>query len=455
MYAILDIETTGGNSDKERITEIAVFIHDGEKVIREFQTLVHPEKQIPPYISQMTGITDRMVEKAPKFFEIAKQLIELTEGKVIVAHNAAFDYNFIKREYKNLGYDFKRKTLCTVKLSRKLIPGKKSYSLGKLCADLAIEITDRHRAGGDALATVKLFELLLATGADELKLKERSVDEAIDNLQLNLDKSWLKKIPEKTGVYYFFNESKELIYIGKSKNIKQRVYQHLSNENSKKAIEMKNHIADIDFEVTGSELVALLKESEEIKEFMPLYNRAQRRTLFNYGIFVSYNEFGYMSISPKKTTNSSLPLATFSSAIEAKNILYQLVEKFSLCQKLCGLYDSAEACFHYSIKKCSGACVGKEKAEDYNNRVKAGLKLFEQAHQNFLVIDKGKNTQEKSLVLVENGKYKGFGFTSIDNGLDSLETLRENIKPRKDNRDVQQIIKAYLRKNKVEKLLKF
>jgi DNA polymerase-3 subunit epsilon len=455
MYAILDIETTGGNSSKERITEIAVFIHDGTKVVEEFQTLVHPEKQIPPYISQMTGITDTMVAKAPKFYEIAKQLIELTEGKVIVAHNASFDYNFIKHEYKNLGYDFKRKTLCTVKLSRKLIPGKKSYSLGKLCSELGIEIHGRHRAGGDAEATVKLFEILLNTGEEELKLKSTSVDQAIDNLSLNLDKARLKNMPEKTGVYYFYNEVKELIYIGKSKNIKQRVYQHLSNENNKKAIEMKNNIADIDFEVTGSELVALLKESEEIKEFMPLYNRAQRRTLFNYGIFVSYNEYGYITMAPQKSSNSSLPLATFSSLIEAKNTLYQLVEKYDLCQKLCGLYDSQEACFHYSIKKCAGACLCKEDVDVYNKRAQKGLKLFEQANQNFLVIDAGVSSNEKALVLVENGRYKGFGYANLEYGNATLEELKEHIKFRKDNKDVQQIIKSYLRKNKVEKVIKF
>lgn len=455
MYAILDIETTGGNSANERITEIAVYIHNGEKVVEEFQTLIHPEKNIPPYISQMTGITDKMVENAPKFYEIAKHLIQLTEGKVIVAHNSSFDYNFIKREYKNLGYDFKRKTLCTVKLSRKLIPGKKSYSLGKLCAEIGIPINGRHRAGGDALATVQLFELLLKTGAKELIIDTKKKEEAITNLNLNLDKPWLNKLPEKTGVYYFFNEAKELIYIGKSKNIRQRVLQHLTNDSSKKAIEMKNNIADIDFELTGSELIELLKESEEIKKHKPLYNRAQRRTLFNYGIFVTYDAHGYISISPEKTGNSSLPLATYSSAIEAKNSLYRLVEKFNLCQKLCGLYDAPEACFHYGIKKCKGACIAKENIEEYNTRALAALKTFEQQHQNFLVIDEGKSQDEKSIILVENGRYKGFGFVELEYMQNNLDALKETIQHRQDNRDVQQIIKAYLRKNKVEKVVPF
>lgn len=455
MYAIIDIETTGGNPSNEKITEIAVFQHDGKRITDVFQTLIHPEKSIPPYISQITGITDSMVAHAPRFFEIAKQLIQLTEGRVFVAHNASFDYNFIKNEYRQLGYEFKRKTLCTVKLSRKLIPGKKSYSLGKLCAELGINIEDRHRAAGDARATVSLFEKLLASESAKLLIPGKKEDEAIDNLQLNLDKSWLKKLPEATGVYYFYNEVKELIYIGKSKNIRQRVLQHLTNDSSTKAIEMKNHIADIDFEITGSELVALLKESNEIKLHKPLYNRKQRRASFNYGVFVSYNEHGYLCISPEKSANSSLPLASFSSAAEAKNVLYQVVEKYGLCQKLCGLYDTAEACFHYSIKKCKGACIAVEEAIEYNKRVKDALKVFEQDFKNVLIIDRGISSQDKALILVENGKYKGYGYASTEFAANNPDQLKENIKTYPDNKDIQQILKSYLKNNKVEKLIRF
>lgn len=455
MYAIIDIETTGGSSQNEKITEIAVFIHDGEKVIDEFQTLIHPEKSIPPFISQMTGITNEMVENAPKFFEIAKKLIELTEGKIIVAHNSAFDYNFIRQEYKHLGYDFKRKTLCTVKLSRKLLPGKKSYSLGKLCSELGISIHGRHRAGGDAAATVQLFAILLKTGAKELQVPIDKYEKQLKELQLNFDKNLIAKLPEATGVYYFYNEEKKLIYIGKSKNIRQRVIQHLSNYSTKKAIEMKNSIADIDFETTGSELVALLKESEEIKIHQPIYNRSQRRSRFNYGLYVSYDSQGYIRLSHEKTVNSSLPLASYSSALEAKNSLHYLVDFYGLCQKLCGLYESSDACFHYGIKKCQGACIGLESVEAYNNRAKKALSQFEQQYKNFMVIDVGKNENEKALVLVENGKYKGFGFADVDMMNNNLELLKENILPRQDNRDVQQIIKNYLKNHKVQKLIRF
>ena len=455
MYAILDIETTGGNPRYERITEIAVFIHDGEKVVDEYQTLIHPERSIPAFISELTGITNEMVASAPKFYEIAKVLIELTEGKVIIAHNSSFDYNFIKQEYKNLGYDFKRKTLCTVRLSRKLLPGKKSYSLGKICNELGIKINGRHRAGGDALATVKLFELLLKQNPRFFNVSKDEANQAIDKLQISIDKAWLKKLPESAGVYYFYNSRKEIIYIGKSKNIKQRVLQHLSNESSKRAIEMKSQIDDIDYFVTGSELIALLKESEEIKLHKPFYNRKQRRSIFNYGIFPSYDERGYLCLLSQKTNNSAAPISIFSSLDETKKALFTLIEQYQLCQKLCGLYETENACFHYGIQQCYGACIGKEDTDSYNQRVKQAILKYAQKHNNFFVIDEGKSIDERSVVLFENGKYMGYGFVDASGPSLGFDDFKDCIQYFRDSRDVQQIVKQYLRDNKVEKIIPF
>ena len=159
MYAIVDIETTGGSPVKEKITEIAIYIHDGQKITNEFVTLINPEKNIPYNIIALTGITNEMVASAPKFYEIARDIVELTKDRTIIAHNSTFDYSFIRNEFRSLGYNFQREQLCTVKLSRKLIPGLRSYSLGAICSELGIKITDRHRAAGDALATAKLFDI--------------------------------------------------------------------------------------------------------------------------------------------------------------------------------------------------------------------------------------------------------------------------------------------------------
>ncbi|MBW1792160.1 MAG: GIY-YIG nuclease family protein, partial [Deltaproteobacteria bacterium] len=270
MFAILDIETTGGSPKTEKITEIAIFFHDGEKVVDEWSTLLNPEKPIPYFITGLTGITNEMVADAPRFYEVAKKLVERTENCTIVGHNVSFDYSFIKSEFKGLGFEYDRKTLCTIKLSRKIFPGHKSYSLGKICKELGIEIQDRHRAAGDALATVKLFELLRdnQNGVDGLNIISEPSGR-YKNLNENLVVEDIQKLPEGCGTYYFFDEKQQLLYIGKSKNIRHRVLAHLGNASSKRAIEMKQRIHSISYELTGSELIALLKESKEIKAQKP------------------------------------------------------------------------------------------------------------------------------------------------------------------------------------------
>jgi len=287
MYAILDIETTGLSPANEKIIEIAVFIHDGTKVTEEFHTLINPEKNIPYNITRLTGITNEMVEDAPKFWQVAKDLVLLTEGKSIVAHNASFDYNFIRTEFKNLGYSYKRERLCTVKLSRKIIPHHRSYSLGKLCTDLNIKIDGRHRAAGDAYATVLLFEHLLSLSP--------TLGKADSSKFYNISADVIKNLPEKTGVYYFHNANGDVIYVGKSKNIKTRVFSHFNNENSERAQRMVDEIHEISYELTGSELVALLLESQEIKIHKTKYNRKQRRVTSHYGIYKFTNEHGVMT----------------------------------------------------------------------------------------------------------------------------------------------------------------
>ncbi len=230
MYAIVDIETTGGSARTEKITEIAIYLHDGEKITGEFVSLINPERNIPYFITSLTGITNEMVEDAPRFFEIAKTIVELTEGKTFVAHNARFDYSFIRQEFKELGFNFRRNILDTVALSRKLLPGHNSYSLGHICKDMKIGINGRHRAAGDALATTRLFEILLEKDKEVNGFRSNLLrNTKISKLNPKLDISKIEKIPDEPGIYYFYNENGDLIYIGKSCDLQQRVATHLSN----------------------------------------------------------------------------------------------------------------------------------------------------------------------------------------------------------------------------------
>jgi len=456
MYAIIDIETTGGSARTEKITEIAIYLHDGEKITDEFVSLVNPEMNIPYFITNLTGITNEMVEDAPFFYEIAKTVVELTEGRTFVAHNARFDYSFLRQEFKSLGFNYKRNMLDTVTLGRKLIPGHRSYSLGNICRDLNIDINGRHRAAGDALATVKLFEILLEKDREINGMRSSLIrNTRVSKLNPKLDIAKVDSIPEEPGVYYFYDESGELIYIGKSRNLRQRIGTHLSNNTTNRAMEMRDLIADIDWELTGSELIALLRESSEIKENKPFYNRAQKRSTFQWGIYSFTDKKGYLNFSYGPVRTEEEPLSLFTSREKAKGKLESLVSNYNLCQGLSGLYETGGPCFQYHVGICKGACCGKEPPEKYNDRAAHAIDEFIFARRNFFIIDKGRETEEKCVVKMVNGKYYGYGYFNINDMGFGLNALHECIKQLPDNRDVQVILKQYLRSNKVDKIIEF
>lgn len=454
MYAIVDIETTGGSARLERITEIAVYIHDGKRIVGEYSTLVNPERNIPYFITALTGISNEMVEDAPKFFEVAKKIVEITEGNIFVAHNAHFDYSFIRQEFSMLGYNFKRPLLDTVSLSRKLLPGHKSYSLGNLCNDLGIEIKGRHRASGDALATVRLMELLLEKDREQNEgglVKNRKASK----LHPALDLQKIADLPEEPGIYYFYNESGEIIYVGKSRNLYQRVNTHLSNNTSSREMEMRSIIADISWERTGSELVALLLESAEIKTRKPLYNRAQRRTGFRWGIYSYSDENGYIRFEYRNVKDDAIPLALFSSKENVRAKLEQIISEYNLCQKLCGMYETTGQCFHRQVSLCRGACCGEEEHGTYNERALLALDEFVFKERNFFIIDCGRDTEERSAVKIVNGKYAGYGYFNINDVGFGLTAIHDCIRNARDNRDIHVIVKGYLKNHRVERIIDF
>lgn len=456
MFAIIDIETTGGSARAEKITEIAIYLHDGNEITGEFVSLVNPERNIPYFITNLTGITNEMVEGAPRFYEIARTVVELTEGRTIVAHNARFDYSFIREEFKSLGFSFKRNIIDTVALARKLYPGHRSYSLGNICRDLKININGRHRASGDALATVRLFEMLMKKDIGINGIRSNLTrNTRISKLNPALDISIIERIPEEPGIYYFYNEEACLIYIGKSRNLHQRISTHLSNNSTSRAMEMRDQIADISWELTGSELIALLRESCEIKDNKPRFNRALRRSDFQWGIYSFTDDKGYLNFRYGTTGTDENPLSVFTSKEKAKNKLSLLIENYGLCQKLAGLYETSGACFQYHVGICRGACCGKETSVDYNERAARAAEEFVYTRRNFFVIDSGREKDEKSVVKVLNGKYAGFGYFNINDMGFGLSALHECIKPSPDNRDIQVILKQYLKRCRVEKIIEF
>ncbi|MCO6175823.1 exonuclease domain-containing protein [Flavobacterium sp. NRK F10] len=452
MYAILDIETTGGQYNEEGITEIAIYKFDGHDVVDQFISLVNPEIPIQPFVVKLTGINNAMLRSAPKFFEVAKRIIEITEGSIIVAHNASFDYRVIRMEFNRLGYDFTRPTIDTVELSKKLIPDQRSYSLGKLVRGLGIPIADRHRASGDAMATVKLFKLLLS------KDKEKEIVKGFVKTELKSGMSpklldIVENLPSKTGIYYIHNEKGDVIYIGKSKNIKKRVNQHFTGTSSKSK-KIQREVYAVTFEETGSELIALLKESEEIKINKPIYNRAQRRTIFQWALYTEKNEKGYLALKVQKADGRKKEITSFGTQQEGRTFLFKITEKYHLCQKINGLYDTKKSCFQYDIKQCYGACIDKEKPEEYNQRVQTFIAESSFENNTMVIIDKGRSVEEKSAVLIENGIYKGYCFYDLNHQIINVDILKNLISPMQHNRDIKTIIQSFIRKNKV-KIIRF
>ncbi len=369
IYAVLDIETTGGKYNEEGITEIAIHLFDGHKVIDKFISLVNPEKTIQPFVVNLTGINNNMLRTAPKFPEIAKRIVEITEGSILVAHNAQFDYRILRTEFRRLGHNFERKTLCTVDLSKKLIPDAESHSLGKLVRSLGIAVSDRHRANGDALATLKLFKLLLTKDLNKSILKQVIRAENLGELstrQIDI----VEQMPSETGLYYMYNKDGEIIYLGRSKDIKRRVNKHFTKEGDK-ARKLQKETKKVTFELTGSELIAHLKENEELQINRPRFNEWQ----------------DYIEPSIKPSSNGH----------DAN-------------------YDSIEG-------------------------------------KNLLILDKGRETGERSAIWIQGGELKGTGFFDLNHQINNIHILESIITPMESDKRVKHIIETYLKSGKAYKII--
>ncbi len=456
MYAIVDIETTGGYAANHRITEIAIYLHDGMQLTDSFQTLINPGREIPYYITGLTGITTEMVLDAPTFEEVAEDIFKRLEGKVFVAHNAHFDYSFLKKEFEQVGINFQSKKLCTVRLSRKIIPGLRSYSLGSLSESLGIQIPDRHRASGDAAATVKIFDLLLRRDNDSYIIKALKKNSGETILPPNLPKEDFDRLPAKPGVYYFLNAYSQVIYVGKAINIKKRIAGHFSGDAREwSRSKIRNEIHHITFELTGNELIALILESQEIRRIWPKYNQAQKFKVEEWGIFDYEDRNGYLRFSVNVVTRGSRPLVRFSSKGEAWSFLWEKVRDFELCPKLSGLQVSKGLCFDYQAGECHGACMSVEPVKKYNKRIEKAIRTFKEIGETAAIIGKGRNAEEQSLVLVDKGTYVGFGFFNNDASISDYESARQFVKTGVETRTVQNLINAYITNPRGAKVVLF
>lgn len=452
MYAVLDIETTGGKYNEEGITEIAIYRFDGHQVTDQFISLVNPEREIQPFVTKLTGINNKMLQNAPKFYEIAKRIIEITDGCTIVAHNANFDYRILQTEFNRLGYFFSRTTLCTVELSQLLIPGKESYSLGKLTRSLGIPVSEQHRASSDALATVKLFRYLLEKDSQKNIITASVKSDSRQEMTLRHIRI-LDELPERIGVYYMHNKEGRIIYIGKHKNIKKRVNQHFTSS-SKRDLFLQRNTYSVTFEDTGNELIAKLKEAEEIQQNNPKYNRKSKSSSnINYVLTTHFNSAGYLCFATQLIGATTDYITTFETLHQAQNFLYQITEEFQLCPKLTTLSQARKNCHNYTIHKCKGACIELEPVEEYNQRASQVLQQYGFVNQSVAIIDKGRTVDEKSLILIIDGAIQGYGFFNLNYQLSQLDIIKNLITPLPNSLKNRHLIHSYLRNHSVLKII--
>ncbi len=411
MYAIVDIETTGGYAANNDITELAIVLHDGQKIVDKYQSLIHTDREIPRYIQVLTGINPAMLRNAPPFAEIAPKVYELLKDKVFVAHNVNFDYSFLKHNLDACGYNLDVSKLCTVRLTRKVFPGLPSYSLGNLCRQLEVPITQRHRAGGDAEATALLFDLLLRNNAKphiDQFIKKKAKEQS---LPPHLSGDQVEQLPYGPGVYYFHDQKGKIVYVGKAKNLRYRVRSHFThNGTGKQRQDFLRTIHSITYQECGTELMAFILESIEIKRLWPPYNKSQKQFTAQYAIYEFTDQNGFRRLAIDKKRKGLPVLYTFNVISEGQQLLRTLAKDYHLCPKLCFLQQDDVDCSGMEEGYCKGACCSKEKATAYNKRVSKALAYLETYLPSFAILDQSNKPGERSCILMEKGRFYGMGY---------------------------------------------
>jgi DNA polymerase-3 subunit epsilon len=379
--ALIDCETTGGKPAQHRVVEIGLLLIDDGVITERWQTFLDPERVLPPFITKLTGITPPMLKDQPRFAEIAESLQAKLKDRIFVAHNARFDYGFVKTEFERAGITFNAKTLCSVKFSRALYPQFKRHGIDQIIKRFEFSIENRHRALDDAEIIWKLFVKSTQLYSDEELSSALTPILKTPSLPPKIKASQVKALPQAAGVYYFYDEKGTLLYVGKSINIRARVMSHFNSDyRSSKEMIMNNKVAYFDFQRTPGDLGAQLLESHEIKRLAPLYNRRLRRTrkLFSYAITSGPN--GYEQVTIKQTNSDQTPdesIGLFRSPRHASKRLEKLADDYFLCFKLLGIEGHPQdqtPCFRRQLKRCFGACEGAEPPHDYNARLAVAMR---------------------------------------------------------------------------------
>ena len=417
-FAVVDIETTGSHAKGHRITEIAVAIYDGRRLIDFWETPVNPRQPIPRSITALTGIDDDLVRTAPTFDEVAPTVFNLLSGRIFVAHNVNFDYTFLKSELAGCGLELSSKKLCTMRAAKQIIPGLASYSLTNLCRELSIERSVLHRAGSDARAALEILEHLLNKNPEAILAMTRAVTQS---LPPNLPPEDFNALPTLPGVYYFYDKAGTIIYIGKAINLKKRVTQHFSGQNtSARRQDFLREIHAISFDVCATNLMALLLECSQIQCYWPIHNRALKRFEPRFGLFAYEARSGHQHLAVGRLSRHQMGLRTYHSLYEAISGLRELSEAFGIDQRFC----------HYGVQEREFAAADYPQVEAHNAKVARARDHISQKQPSLLITDKGRHDDEQSCILIDDGVFYGMGYTAQNI---EPESIREHLTPYKSS----------------------
>lgn len=433
-FAIIDIETTGGFAGANGITEIAIILFDGKTIEGQYETLINPGIPIPHFITTLTGISNEMVYSAPKFEDVAANIFNLLQGRIFVAHNVNFDYSFVKHHLQLHGFELNSKKLCTVRLSRKVFPGYARYGLGSICRQMGIEMTNRHRAMGDAAATVKLFYKILEADTEghmQVMLKGKNKEQY---LPPHIPVEQVEKLPYFPGVYYFHNQKGKIIYVGKARNLQQRVKSHFSNnDKTRRKQDFLRDVCSVSHQVCGSELMALILECAEIRRLWPAHNRSLKRFEHTYGLYSFEDQNGYIRLGIEKKRKHLQPIYTFNLLQQGYLLLRKLVKEFTLDEGLCFVDKQKQPT--------------REDPDSYNRRVRQAIETLNEQLPTFALMGNGKSDKEQSCLLIEQGRFYGMGYVPQQYTVSDINELKTNLTQYPDNDYVRGLVYQHAEKN--------
>ncbi|MEY3398509.1 MAG: hypothetical protein RL220_1103 [Bacteroidota bacterium] len=435
LYAVTDIETTGGHASGNAITEIAVYLTDGLEVLDSWHSLINPGTPIPRYIEMLTGITDDMVSDAPDFEDVAEDLLAFLSKGLFVAHNVNFDYSFIRESFRRAGVEWKPGKLCTMRLARKAFPGMRSYGLGNLCRELEIANASAHRAFGDAEATVRLLHMCLDRLPGEELQKFLPAQSAEKWLPAHLQEEEFLGLPEDHGVYFLLDSKGKPLYIGKANNIRKRVRQHFTVDlDSPRQQAFMKDVHHVDHIHTGSELMALLLEDSEIRKHWPSQNRAQKRRPQRYVIMQYFDQSGYLRLAIQKTSQHGGVVKTFYSISSAEKWLSQLVDKFDLNRKLVGL-------------PVAGMDEQLPAKEEHNDRLARALREEDQGGDVVFLLS-GRTSEEHGFVRYSRQSILSYGFVPREAQMVHPEHLEPYCNPLMPSETAIAIVNGWMKKGR-------